>query len=266
MKGLSARMKARPDTRQSKAEFFRNLFSQAALRRAPPAIVFWMAEPETVRLMMESKVRSREALTKLTSGVIRFQSEIFPTHREAFEELQHGQEPLALFITCADSRVVPNLFTQTGPGELFIERNPGALVPGYGEFIGGVSASVEFAMLALEVPLIIVCAHTDCGVMKGLLNPQKAEGLPAVQQWMRHAMEARQRLLRDDAVASEKEKLRRLTEYSVLEQIENLKTHPSVAARIAKGEVEIRGWVYDIGKGEVRQADPESGRFEVLGA
>ncbi len=209
-------------------------------------------------------MRSEEALTKLTNGVSKFQNEIYPLHRAAFEQLQHGQEPLALFVTCADSRVVPNLFTQTAPGEMFIERNPGALVPGYETFIGGVSASVEFAMLALQVPLIIVCAHTDCGVMKGLLNPQKAEGLPAVQQWMRHAMEARHRVLQEYPQAPEQEKLRLLTEFTVRQQIENLKTHPSVASRLAKHEVEIRGWIYDIGKGEVRQADPESGEFAVL--
>jgi carbonic anhydrase len=198
--------------------------------------------------------------------VSKFQNEIFPSHRAAFEQLQHGQQPLAMFLTCADSRVVPNLFTQTAPGEMFIERNPGALVPGYGEFIGGVSASVEFAMLALEVPLIIVCAHTDCGVMQGLLNPQKAEGLPAVQEWMRHAMDSRHRVLHEHPQAPEKEKLRLLTEFAVLQQIENLKTHPSVASRLAKHEVEIRGWIYDIGKGEVRQADPDSGEFAVLAA
>lgn len=214
---------------------------------------------------MESRVRSQEALTKISRGVLRFQNEIFPARRAAFEELQHGQDPLALFVTCADSRVVPNLFTQTSPGELFIERNPGALVPAYGEFVGGVSASVEFAMLALKVPLVIVCGHSDCGVMKGLLDSSKAQGMPAVQQWMRYAMEARQRLLWDDHIADENDRLRRLTEYSVLEQMENLKTHPSVASRLAKGEIEIRGWVYDIGKGGVRQANAESGKFEPLG-
>ncbi len=111
--------------------------------------------------------------------------------------LNAEQEPIALFVTCADSRVVPNLITQTGPGEIFTERNPGNLVPHYSEFVGGVSASVEYAMLVLKVPLVIICGHTDCGVMKGLLHPDHVQGLPAVQDWMRYASEARHRVMRD---------------------------------------------------------------------
>ena len=182
-----------------------------------------------------------------------------------FERLKSGQQPLAMFVTCADSRVVPNLFTQTDPGEIFIERNPGNLVPHYGEFVGGVSAGVEYAMLVLKVPLVIICGHTDCGVMKGLLHPEQVQGMPAVQEWMRHASEARHRMLRDHHDAGEEEKLRLITEYNVLAQIENLKSHPSVHARFTRGEVDIRGWVYDIGDGSIWAADPESGRFEIIG-
>ncbi len=96
-----------------------------------------------------------------------------------FERLKRRQEPIALFITCADSRVVPNLITQTGPGDLFIERNPGNLVPHYSEFVGGVSAGVEYAMLVLKVPLVIICGHTDCGVMKGSAALRSGTG-PAI--------------------------------------------------------------------------------------
>ena len=210
-------------------------------------------------------MQKQDALARIRRGVTKFQTEIYPAQREMFERLKLGQKPLALFMTCADSRVNPNLVTQTDPGEIFIERNPGNIVPPYVEFVGGVTAGVEYAMLALKVPVIVVCGHTDCGVMKALLHPEQVKDMPGVQHWMSHAFDARARMLREFGDAPEEEQLRRMTEYNVLGQIENLKTHPSVRARMLKGEIEIRGWVYDIGDGSIREADPASGRFTTLG-
>jgi carbonic anhydrase len=214
--------------------------------------------------MMELAVKSQEALARIVEGVKKFQAEVYPAQREMFETLKGRQQPMAMFITCADSRVVPNLFTQTGPGDFFVERNPGNLVPQYSEFVGGVSAGVEYAMLVLKVPLVIVCGHTDCGVMKSLLHPEQASGLPAMQEWMRYASEARHRIMRDHSDATDAEKLRLITEHNVQAQIENLKSHPSVHSRVTSGEVDIRGWVYDIGDGSIWAADPESGRFKKI--
>src|SRR5271166_1780649 len=215
--------------------------------------------------MNDMMTKSQEALARMIKGVSTFQTEVYPAQRSKFESLKRGQEPLALFIGCADSRVVPSLITQTGPGEIFIEQNPGNLVPQYGEFVGGVSAGVEYAMLVLKVPLVIICGHTDCGVMKALLHPERAHSLPAMQQWMRHASEAQHRAMRDHAAAGEEERLRILTEYNVLEQIENLSSHPTVHSRVLSGEVEVRGWVYDIGDGSIWAADPATGGFEIIG-
>src|SRR5271165_7633386 len=215
--------------------------------------------------MTEPMVKSQEALARILRGVSTFHSEVYPSQRAMFERLKRRQEPIALFITCADSRVDPNLITQSGPGEVFTVRNPGNMVPPYSEFVGGVSASVEYAMLVLKVPLVIVCGHTDCGVMKGLLHSEQTQGLSAVQQWMRHASEARHRIMRDHSDAVEEEKLRLITEYNVLAQMENLKSHPSVHSRLTSGEVDLRGWVYDIGDGSIWAAAPDSGKFEILG-
>jgi carbonic anhydrase len=209
-------------------------------------------------------MQKQDALDRIARGVRKFQTEIYPAQREMFERLKRGQEPLALFVTCADSRVNPNLVTQTDPGEIFIERNPGNVIPPYAEFVGGVTAGVEYAMRALKVPVIVVCGHTDCGVMKALLCPEQVADMPGVQKWMSHAFEARKQMLREFGDAPEEEQLQRMTEFNVLGQIENLKTHPSVSARLLRGEIEIRGWVYDIGDGSIREADPESGRFEML--
>jgi carbonic anhydrase len=210
-------------------------------------------------------VNRQEALARILHGVAKFQSEVYPAQRAMFESLRHRQEPLALFITCADARVVPNLFTQTEPGDIFIERNPGNMVPPYVEFVGGVTAGVEYSMLVLKVPLIVVCGHTDCGVMKALLHPERVEGMPGVRHWMGHGFSARNRMLRVFADAPEEEQLQKLTELNVLAQIEHIKTHPSVRDRLHQGDVEIRGWVYGIGDGAVHQADPATGEFSPLG-
>jgi len=214
---------------------------------------------------MERIVNSQEALAKITKGIAKFQAEVYPAQRELFERLKHRQEPIAMFFTCADSRILPNVLLQAGPGEIFTERTPGNIVPKYSEHVGGITASVEYAILVLRVPLIIICGHTDCGVVKALAEPEKANGMPALQSWMRHSLGSRDRLLREHPGVSGEQRLKLLTEYNVLTQLENLKSHPTVASQLLNGKLEIRGWVYSIGDGSVWEADPESGRFEMLG-
>jgi carbonic anhydrase len=211
-------------------------------------------------------MNSQQALAKLVEGVRKFQRDVYPAQRELFESLKHRQEPMAMFFTCADSRILPNVLLQTGPGDIFTERTPGNIVPKYSDHVGGVTASMEFAILALRVPLIIVCGHTDCGVVKALLEPERASGMPALQSWMRHSLPARERLLREhhDDAKSKEEKLRLLTEYNVLTQLENLRTHPAVESRCAGGELALQGWIYDIGNGSVRSFQQKSGCFEPL--
>ena len=209
-------------------------------------------------------MNSQQALARLARGVEKFQAEVFPARRRQFHELGHQQHPIAMFFTCADSRILPAMLLQTEPGEVFVERTPGNIVPKYSEHVGGVTASMEFAIKALHVPLIVVCGHTDCGVVKALLDPEQAAGMPALQSWMRHALPARERLLRDNRNASHDEKLRLLTEYNVLTQLENLKTHPAVEERLAKGDLALQGWVYDIENGTVLAANPDTGDFQPL--
>jgi carbonic anhydrase len=210
-------------------------------------------------------VNSQEALARITRGVAKFQAEVYPGQRQLFERLKHRQEPIAMFFTCADSRILPNVLLQAGPGEIFTERTPGNIVPKYSEHVGGITASVEYAILVLHVPLIIVCGHTDCGVVKALAEPELANGMPALQSWMRHSLQSRERLIREHPRVTEEQRLQLLTEYNVLTQLENLKSHPTVASQLLNGQLEIRGWIYSIGDGSVWEADPESGRFEALG-
>jgi carbonic anhydrase len=209
--------------------------------------------------------KSQEALARIATGVAKFQTEVYPAQSKFFRELRDHQEPIAMFFTCADSRIDPAMLLQTRPGEIFTERTPGNIVPRYSDHVGGITASVEFAILALHVPLIIVCGHTDCGVVKALAEPEHANGMPALQSWMRHSFDSRERLLREHPDVSGEEKIRLLTEYNVLTQLENLRTHPAVASRLSSGELQVQGWIYDIASGEVSVADAESARFEILG-
>jgi carbonic anhydrase len=189
---------------------------------------------------------------KFLGGVSRFQKDVYPEHQELFEKLAMGQRPEALFITCADSRIDPCLLTQTKPGDLFICRVIGNVVPPYPDAIGGVSATIEYAVGVLRVPEVIVCGHTDCGVMKGALNPEALEAYPNVTAWLRYAEVEHRDLLA-------------LTEHNVVAQLKNLRTHPTVAARLAEGDLALHGWVYHIGPGTVTAYDEESKTFQALG-
>ena len=193
------------------------------------------------------------AINRILRGVSRFQREVYPEHRELFERLALGQRPRALFITCADSRIDPCLLTQTKPGDLFICRVIGNVVPPYPDAVGGVSATIEYAVGVLGVEDVIVCGHTDCGVMKSVVNPEAVKDLPAVAAWVDYAQPARERAGSDDLLA--------LIEQNVVQQIENLKTHPAVSHRIGKLDLGLHGWVYHIADGLVTRLETETGRF-----
>jgi carbonic anhydrase len=194
--------------------------------------------------------------------VRRFQQEVYPRRRAAYRKLaQSGQKPHALFITCADSRVDPELITQSDPGEIFVSRNIGNLVPAYGEVLGGVSAIIEYAVAALQVSHVVVCGHADCGAMIGLLHPEKVSSFPTVKSWLRHA-DAALSVVRGRATpADEQAALNALIEENVLLQLNHLRTHPAVAGRLAQGSLGLSGWVYDIGEGSVRIYDEERRQF-----
>lgn len=200
-------------------------------------------------------------MQKLIDGLHHFQTELFGSQRELFERLAAGQSPETLFITCSDSRINPNLLTQTDPGELFILRNAGNLVPPYGAGPGGEAATIEFAVAGLGVKDIIVCGHSHCGAMKGLLDPPSARDFPALNQWLSHA-ESTRRIVREKYGDRELAAALNVTiQENVLAQMENLRTHPVVAAGLAMGRLKLHGWVYKIETGEVFVYDPATGQF-----
>ena len=201
---------------------------------------------------------------QLTKGIQKFRREVFPGESNLFHQLAEAQSPNTLFITCADSRVVPSLLTQTKPGDLFISRTVGNIVPPYGEGRDGVASAVEYAVVALKVRSIVVCGHSDCGAMKALLHPDKLENLPSTRAWLEHAQTVREKVLGGDkatSAGSEAELLCALIEQNVVSQLEHLKTHPCVSDALNRGELELYGLVYRIGSGEVVAYDAWTERF-----
>jgi carbonic anhydrase len=203
-----------------------------------------------------------QTYTRLLAGLRRFRHEVFPPRRAVYEKAaREPQQPFALVIACSDSRIDPELITQSGPGEIFVTRNVGNLVPPYGHTHGAVAAVIEYAVATLGVDEIVVCGHTDCGAMKGLLDSDALADHPATSDWLRNAEAALSIVRSRNATLQEPATLLDLIEENVLLQIMHLQTHPFVAGGLARGTLSIHGWVYDIGHGDVLLYDPVPGRF-----
>lgn len=201
-------------------------------------------------------------MQKLVAGIHHFQQNIFSGQQGLFRSLAEGQAPQALFITCSDSRIDPCLLTQTNPGDLFIMRNAGNFVPSHGASSGGEAATVEYAVSVLKVQDIVICGHSHCGAMKAIAHPEQLENLPAFRHWMEHA-EATARIMQEnyEHITDERARLTAMIEENVLVQLENLRTHPSVAAALARGAIKLHGWVYKFETGQVFAYDPRENQF-----
>jgi carbonic anhydrase len=196
-------------------------------------------------------------MEEIAAGFERFRREAFPPRAELFRRLATTHTPSALFIGCSDARVVPELITQREPGELFVIRTAGNLVPPYGQHADGIAASIEYAVNALGVADLIVCGHSACGAMTALASGTDLSALPATATWLRHADASRARL---DATGPEHgDRLGTLIHHNVATQLTNLRTHPSVARALARRALTLHGWVYDIGSGRITTVDAETG-------
>lgn len=203
-------------------------------------------------------------MQKLIQGIHQFQQQDFRPLKGLFEQLARGQSPETLFITCSDSRIDPNLLTHSQPGELFILRNAGNIIPPHGTAKGGEGATIEFAVAGLGVKDIIVCGHSHCGAMKGVLEPESVASLPAMAAWLSYAATT-QRIVQDNYGHLEGQKLLTATvQENVLVQLEHLKTLPTVASRLIQGDLRLHGWVYKIETGEVFAFDSRQGQFVPL--
>ena len=200
----------------------------------------------------------------IIEGVEQFQSSVYPESKDLFHELAGGQHPRWMFITCADSRIDPNLITQTKPGELFVCRNAGNIVPPHSQNPDAMTCSIEFAVKAIKVSHIVVCGHTDCGAMKGALKPETLTEMPQTANWLEYSRAAAAVTHAKNCHANDAEKLTCVTRENVTLQLRHLRSHPAVAAAMAVGDVELHGWVYDIETGKVEAYAEEEASFKPI--
>lgn len=199
----------------------------------------------------------------IIEGFLSFQKEIFPQRKELFRSLASSQNPKALFISRSDSRLVPELVTQQEPGQLFVIRNAGNIVPSFGPEPGGVSATIEYAVVALGVTDIVICGHSNCGAMKAIASCQCLDPMPAVAHWLHYA-DAAKAVVEKKTWNSETDKVNAMVEENVIAQLNNIKTHPSVAVGLRNSGLRLHGWVYDIESGEIRTLDRNTKSFVSL--
>ena len=199
-------------------------------------------------------------MNRIIQGIQSFQKDFYPARRDLFRRLASGQSPEALFIACSDSRIALELLTQTGPGDIFVCRNAGNIAPVHGN-TDAVTAAIEYAVSALKVKDIVVKGHSDCGAMKGLLNPAALEKMPDVRGWLAHAEAARQSLVAAGIDPSSPEALETLTKLNVRLQIDHLRMHPQVRAAVRAGSLHLHGWYYRIDSGVVEAWDVDSNRW-----
>ena len=182
----------------------------------------------------------------LLKGMQDFYHKTFPKHSETFTELAKGQKPRILFITCSDSRIDPNLMTHTGPGDIFVIRNAGNIVPPFGSSSGGEEASIEYAIDGLGIKNVVICGHSHCGAMAGLAGKADLSTLPSTSAWLRHAAAVKKRCQNDEKSEQIVEKL---IHENILVQVQNLKTHPAVSAAISENRLRVFGCVYHFESG-----------------
>jgi carbonic anhydrase len=203
-------------------------------------------------------------MKKLIKGLHKFQKEVFPLKKNYFEELAKEQKPEVLFITCSDSRINPNLVTSTGPGDLFILRNAGNIIPPYG-IASGEEATIEFAVVQLGVKHIIVCGHSFCGAIEAAIHPEQMIHMPDFQKWITTHISPTLDLIKQNYASLDSQSLLNvLLQENVLQQVENLKTNPAVVDRLQKNKLSIHAWIYKIETGQIFSYNLQEGQFELI--
>lgn len=205
----------------------------------------------------------------LLRGIVEFREQSLPQYAARFRDLARGQEPDALFITCSDSRVVPDLLVSTEPGDLFVLRNVGNLIPpasADGVSTGDVSeaSAIEYSVLVLKVPQIVVCGHSGCGAMKAVLERRLGPEVPNLAQWLHHASTAAFRLDHEGPLDAARSPHDQLSQLNVLVQMEHLMTYPIVRSRVESGSLALSGWWFDIATGDMHAYERSSRSFEVI--
>jgi len=206
-------------------------------------------------------------MQKLINGIIDFQKNIRPEFRETFAKLALGQFPDALFITCSDSRVAPNLFVSKDPGDLFVIRNVGNMVAPCNDTNSlssadeSEAAALEYAVNKLRVKDIIICGHSECGAMKALIEDREKIEMPHLKMWLRHGDEALYTLRGTEPINKDIAPHNRLSQINVLQQIEHLKSYPIVQEQLYDNKLRLHAWWFDLHYASVHWYIPELQNF-----
>jgi carbonic anhydrase len=208
-------------------------------------------------------------LKKLIAGILEFHKNIRPNYRETFARLALGQAPDALLVACSDSRVAPNLFASTQPGDMFVIRNPGNLIAPCGRKAhptNGTSeaAAIEFTLTRLSVTDMVICGHSECGAMRALLDQDKETPPPHIRSWLTHGQGALRRLRDGARMNADLELHNHLSQLNVLEQLDHLRTYPAVRVRLKERRLRLHAWWFDIREAEVLAYDEHAGRFMTM--
>jgi carbonic anhydrase len=208
-------------------------------------------------------------MRKLIMGIVEFREKMLPQYAEQFSKLALAQTADALFITCSDSRVVPDLLVSTHPGDLFTMRNVGNLIPpatAEGDSTGDLSeaSAIEYAVLVLKVANIVVCGHSECGAMKAVYARNPKMKAPNLEKWLCHANDATLRLEHEGPLDDRLKPHDQLSQLNVLVQLEHLMTYPMVRQQVTAGTLVLSGWWFDIATGDMYAYEPASRSFEVI--
>lgn len=205
-------------------------------------------------------------MKKLITGIVDFRKNITKEKRLLFKKLALGQKPDTLFIACSDSRVVPNLFASTNPGDLFVIRNIGNLIPPLPNSHGDSSAAaaLEFSIFALKISDIIVCGHSECGAMLAILNGLEDSHYSSLKAWLRYGEKALTKLRSGVIINSELTPHNQLSQINVLQQMEHIKSYPFIKDRLSKNKLRIHGWWFDIAQADVYSYEPEISKFALI--
>ncbi len=206
-------------------------------------------------------------MKRLYKGIHKFQESYFKKEEEFFMRLSKEQEPEVLFITCADSRVDPNLVTQSRPGELFIVRNVGNIVPPYDAIKdkNSVAAAIEFAVMMLKVKDIIVCGHSNCGAMHALCKDEnELKDMPHLRDWLELSAPVRDFVMKSYSNSSEEIRLRVTEKENILFQLHNIQTYPLVKKALDEGTLHLHGWYYNIATGSIYYYDSSEDVFKPI--
>ncbi len=208
-------------------------------------------------------------MQQLIAGIHKFQQDELGRYQELFHRLsREGQNPHTLFITCSDSRVLAELITQSQPGDLFVVKNVGNIVPraDVSGSTNSTAAAIEFAIQSLGVSDVVVCGHSLCGAMAALLEGLPGqESMPHLREWLEFASPVRQLIERDYGYLKDPDaRMTAAAEENVLFALENLHTYPVVAERLAAGTLRLHGWFFRIATAEMFAYDPATQQFQPI--